>query len=63
MLASCGNKYYGTHFVYAVPSSLLVAPGLQTIQFLLYFFFGYVVLSINLCNLQRSPPFEISVPF
>jgi hypothetical protein len=34
VLASCGNKYYGTNFIYAVPSSLLIAPGLWTIQFL-----------------------------
>jgi hypothetical protein len=34
VLASCGNKYYGTNFIYAVPSSLLIAPGLRTIQFL-----------------------------
>jgi hypothetical protein len=34
VLASCGNKYYRTNFIYAVPSSLLIAPGLRTIQFL-----------------------------
>jgi hypothetical protein len=35
---ACANKYYGTNFVYAVPSSLLIiAPGLRTIQFLLLF--------------------------
>jgi hypothetical protein len=26
VLASCGNKYYGTNFIYAVPSSRLIAP-------------------------------------
>jgi hypothetical protein len=36
MHASCGSKYYGANFIYAVPSSLLIAPGLRTIQF---FFF------------------------
>jgi hypothetical protein len=35
VLASCGNKYYGTNCIYAVPTSLLTAPGLRTIQFLL----------------------------
>jgi hypothetical protein len=34
VLASCGNKYFRTNFIYAVPSSLLIAPGLRTIQFL-----------------------------
>jgi hypothetical protein len=34
VLASCGNRYYGTNFIYAVPTSLLIAPGLWTIQFL-----------------------------
>jgi hypothetical protein len=34
--ANCGNKYYGTNFVCAVPTSLLIAPGLRTIQFLLW---------------------------
>jgi hypothetical protein len=34
VLASCGNKYYRTNFIYAVPSSLLIAPGLRTIRFL-----------------------------
>jgi hypothetical protein len=34
VLASCGNKYYRTNFIYTVPSSLLIAPGLRTIQFL-----------------------------
>jgi hypothetical protein len=28
VLASCGKKYFGTHFIYAVPTSLLIAPGL-----------------------------------
>jgi hypothetical protein len=35
-LASCGNKYYGTNCIYAVPTSLLIAPGLGTIQYLFY---------------------------
>jgi hypothetical protein len=35
VLASCGDKYYGTNFIYAMPPSLLIAPGLRTIQFLL----------------------------
>jgi hypothetical protein len=34
VVASCRNKYYGTNFIYAVPTSLLIAPGLRTIQFL-----------------------------
>jgi hypothetical protein len=34
VVASCRNKYYGTHFISAVPTSLLIAPGLRTIQFL-----------------------------
>jgi hypothetical protein len=34
VLASCDNKYYGTNFIYAVPTSLPIAPGLRTIQFL-----------------------------
>jgi hypothetical protein len=37
VLASCANKYYGTNFISAVPTSLLIAPGLRTIQFLLLF--------------------------
>jgi hypothetical protein len=32
--ASCENKYYGSNFISAVPTSLLIAPGLRTIQFL-----------------------------
>jgi hypothetical protein len=28
VLASCGNKYFGTNFIYALPTSLLIAPGL-----------------------------------
>jgi hypothetical protein len=36
VLASCGNKYYGTNFPYTVLSSLLIAPCLQTIQFLFF---------------------------
>jgi hypothetical protein len=35
VVASCRNKYDGTNFISAVPTSLLIAPGLQTIQFLL----------------------------
>jgi hypothetical protein len=34
VIASCGNKYYGSNFISAVPISLLIAPGLRTIQFL-----------------------------
>jgi hypothetical protein len=34
VLASCCNKYYGTNFIYAVPTSPLIAPGLRTIQFM-----------------------------
>jgi hypothetical protein len=34
VVASCRNKYYGTNFISAVPTSLLIAPGLRTIQFL-----------------------------
>jgi hypothetical protein len=34
VVASCGNKYYGSNFISAVPTSLLITPGLQTIQFL-----------------------------
>jgi riboflavin transporter 2 len=37
VLASCGDKYYRTNFISAVPTSLLIAPGLRTIQFLFYF--------------------------
>jgi hypothetical protein len=37
VVASCRNKYYGTNFISAVPTSLLIAPGLWTIQFLFYF--------------------------
>jgi hypothetical protein len=35
VLASCGDKYYRTNFISVGPSSLLIAPGLRTIQFLL----------------------------
>jgi hypothetical protein len=28
VVASCRNKYYGTNFISAVPTSLLIAPGL-----------------------------------
>jgi hypothetical protein len=38
VLASCGDKYYRTNFISAVPTSLLIAPGLRTIQFLFSFF-------------------------
>jgi hypothetical protein len=34
VVASCRNKYDGTNFISAVPTSLLIVPGLQTIQFL-----------------------------
>jgi hypothetical protein len=34
-LASCCNNYSGINFIYAVPTSLLIAPGFRTIQFLL----------------------------
>jgi hypothetical protein len=34
VVASCNNKYSGTNFNNAVPTSLLIAPGLWTIQFL-----------------------------
>jgi hypothetical protein len=34
VLASCGTKYFGTNFIDAVPTSLLIVPGLRTIQFL-----------------------------
>jgi hypothetical protein len=34
MVASCRNKYYGTNFISAVHTSLLIAPGFRTIQFL-----------------------------
>jgi hypothetical protein len=34
VVASCCNKYYGTNFISAVPTSLLIAPGLRTIQLL-----------------------------
>jgi hypothetical protein len=36
VVASCLNKYYGTNFIYAVPTYLLIAPGLWTIQFLFW---------------------------
>jgi hypothetical protein len=36
VVAGCRNKYYGTNFISAVPTSLLIAPGLQTIQFLFF---------------------------
>jgi hypothetical protein len=36
VVASCRNTYYGTNFISAVPTSLLIAPGLRTIQFLFY---------------------------
>jgi hypothetical protein len=39
VVASCRNKYYGTNFISAVPTSLLIAPGLWTIQFLFNTFF------------------------
>jgi hypothetical protein len=48
MVASCRNKYYGTNFISAVPTSLLIAPGLRTIHFLLYIIFT------NLTNLLRT---------
>jgi hypothetical protein len=35
VVASYVNKYYGTNFISAVPTSLLIAPGLRTIHFLL----------------------------
>jgi hypothetical protein len=28
VVASCRNKYYGRNFISAVPTSLLIAPGL-----------------------------------
>jgi hypothetical protein len=34
VVASCGNKYYGTNVISAVPTSLLIAPGFRTIQLL-----------------------------
>jgi hypothetical protein len=38
VVASCRNKYDGTNFISAVPTSLLIAPGLRTIQLLFIFF-------------------------
>jgi hypothetical protein len=46
VLASCGNKYYGTNFILAEPTSILIAPGLRIIQFLFF-------LEINLYNCLR----------
>jgi hypothetical protein len=37
VVASCRNKYDGTNLISAVPTSLLIAPGLRTIQFLLIY--------------------------
>jgi hypothetical protein len=34
VVASCRNRYDGTNFISTVPTSLLIAPGLRTIQFL-----------------------------
>jgi hypothetical protein len=36
VVASCRNKYYGTNFISAVHTSLLIVPGLRTIQFLFF---------------------------
>jgi hypothetical protein len=41
VVASCRNKYYGTNFISTVPTSLLIAPGLRTIQFWLMFEQGH----------------------
>jgi hypothetical protein len=53
-VASCCNKYYGTNFISAVPTSLLIAPGLRTIQFLLILIFVFLslLLSIAIYRLQ-----------
>jgi hypothetical protein len=49
MIASCGNKYYGTNVISAVPTLLLIAPGLQTIQFLI----NYVRLQLYFVNFLK----------
>jgi hypothetical protein len=36
VVASCRNKYYGTNFLSAVPTSLLIAPGLPNYSVLVY---------------------------
>jgi hypothetical protein len=50
-VASCCNKRYGTNFISAVPTSLLIAPGLRTIiQFLLNLVLGilcYLLLFVD----------------
>jgi hypothetical protein len=44
VLASCGHKYYRTNFISAVPTALLIAPGLRTIQFLFTFFMRFFAI-------------------
>jgi hypothetical protein len=53
VVASCGNKYYGSNFIFAVPTLLLIAPGLRTIQFLFNmqkigdFYFNEIIFSFD----------------
>jgi hypothetical protein len=58
VLASCGNKYFGTNFIYTLPTSLLIAPGLWTIQFLLSVPFGPAPAKVG-----TKPLLWISSPF
>jgi hypothetical protein len=49
VVASSRNKYYGTNFISAMPTSLLIAPGLRTIQFLFLKFILLLSFSLFLC--------------
>ncbi len=53
VVASCGNKYYGSNFISAVPTSLLIAPGLRTIQFLFSFFFCLFFIFLFFLSFQN----------
>jgi hypothetical protein len=57
VVASCRNRYDGTNFISAVPTSLLIAPGLRTIQFLL------ISPSLSFSLLLSSLPFSLSPSF
>jgi hypothetical protein len=59
--ASCGNKYYGSNFISAVPTSLLNAPGLRTIQFLFFTCNIHYIIAWYV-QISWTPTYHITMP-
>jgi hypothetical protein len=54
VLSSCGNKYFRTNFISAVPTSLLIAPGLRTILFLFFDQFAKLELEFRFMQSRKK---------